>query len=556
MARNSLVIFLLVFFCCLNVQAQDFDYGYFQKLPVVQDGRIKPLGRAAQLMLQKISGDQAGMPQAEQFMADTLFDPIGAETQKIFRIREKNLLHVLGLNEADQPFNFQQLNQAFVSRADLILSLRQNNGKELSKDQQELLELYAEVTYFEQLKGSMTLLLPLKAEEGEAPQRFMDLYANLQDKKIVRMLIAEGQNNQSFRVIPIGKNAWQAPWEYFLSNKSSSKILDLWSDLAKAYITHDTDAWQELSKQLYEQTVQQSDDKTLSLRLETELLYNQIQPYKVSLCFYLIGLICLLLSRLKTSLPLIAVGAAAHGLGLVSRMIILERPPVSDLYESILFVGFILIAGGLVHAWRKKERVIILAATCLAIILHIVGFAISDENDTLKVLQAVLDTKFWLATHVLIITTGYAFCLMTSMFAHYCLYSYPISKKIFHRLHTLALVSLAFICTGTLLGGVWADQSWGRFWGWDPKENGALLIATWLVWLLHGRISRNITEFYFVFGLAALSLIVSLSWIGINLLGVGLHSYGFMQGSINILLILFGIEIAFFGYCLKRKKDA
>lgn len=559
MAKNKFFIFLLLFLFGLMPHAhaqEDFDYRYFQQIPVVQDGRVKPMGRAAQLTLQQISGDRVSMSQADQFIASVLFDPIGAETQKIFRIREKNLLHVLQLNDADQPFDFQQLNKAFVKKADLILSLRRNDAKDLSKDQQELLELYAQVTYFEQLKGAMTLLLPLKAEEDREPQRFIDLYSNLQNKKIVRILSAEGKNNQSFRVIPSGENLWQAPWEYFLANKSSSTLLDLWSDLAKAYIVHDNDAWHDLSKQLYRATVQQAQDPTLSFRLKTELLYNDIQPYKISLAFYLAGLICLFLFKLPKAVTVIGAGFVFHAFGLFSRMIILQRPPVSDLYESILFVGAIIMAGSIAYSWLKKDRVILLAGTCLAIILQVLGLAMSDENDTLKVLQAVLDTKFWLSTHVIIITTGYAFCLMTSMFAHYCLYNFPVSRKIFSRLHILALTSLVFICTGTLLGGIWADQSWGRFWGWDPKENGALLIAIWLIWLLHGRISRNVSEFYFVLGLAALSLVVSLSWIGINLLGVGLHSYGFMQGSINSLLIIFAVEIIFFVFCIKRKSHA
>jgi ABC-type transport system involved in cytochrome c biogenesis permease subunit len=559
MAKSKFILFLLAFFVLTgSVHAQDFDFHYFQQLPVVQDGRVKPIGHAAQLTLQKISGDKVSLAQADQWLAGILFDPIGAETQKIFRIHEKNLLHVLKLNDADQPFDFLQLNAAFIEQADLILSLRQTDPKDLSQDQQDLLDLYAQVSYFEQLKGSMTLLLPLKAEEGQTPQRFTDLYFNNENKKIVSILLPEGKNNQSFRVIPDTKtNAilWLTPWQSFLSNKSSSQILDLWSELAKAYITQDTAAWYDISKQLYKATLVQAKDPTLSFRLKTELAYLKFQPYKVSLALYLVGLICLLLFKRPLGMAILAAGLAAHGIGLLCRMIILQRPPVSDLYESILFVGAILMAGSLVYAWKKKDSVILIAGTCLAIILHVVGLAMSDESiDTLKVLQAVLDTKFWLSTHVIIITTGYAFCLMTAMFAHYCLYIFPISKKIFSRLHALALISLVFICTGTLLGGIWADQSWGRFWGWDPKENGALLIAVWLIWLVHGRISRQISDFYFVLGLAALSLIVSLSWIGINLLGVGLHSYGFMQGSINSLLILFGIEIAFFAFCIGKKR--
>ncbi|MGB1077004.1 MAG: cytochrome c biogenesis protein CcsA, partial [Bdellovibrionales bacterium] len=79
-------------------------------------------------------------------------------------------------------------------------------------------------------------------------------------------------------------------------------------------------------------------------------------------------------------------------------------------------------------------------------------------------------------------------------------------------------------------GGVWADQSWGRFWGWDPKENGALLIVLWLVWLIHGKMSGHVKHVYYLAGLSFLSVIVALSWFGVNLLSVGLHSYGFIEG--------------------------
>ena len=109
-------------------------------------------------------------------------------------------------------------------------------------------------------------------------------------------------------------------------------------------------------------------------------------------------------------------------------------------------------------------------------------------------------------------------------------------------LHFLALLSLLFSAVGTVLGGIWADQSWGRFWGWDPKENGALLIVLWLVWILHGRISGQMHEVLFTAGLAYLSVITALSWFGVNLLGVGLHSYGFTQGMMASLFGFIALE--------------
>jgi hypothetical protein len=80
-----------------------------------------------------------------------------------------------------------------------------------------------------------------------------------------------------------------------------------------------------------------------------------------------------------------------------------------------------------------------------------------------------------------------------------------------------------------VLGGVWADQSWGRFWGWDPKENGALLIVLWCAIILHARwgdyIGQRGLMVMAIFG----NVITSFSWFGVNMLGIGLHSYGFMQ---------------------------
>ncbi len=155
------------------------------------------------------------------------------------------------------------------------------------------------------------------------------------------------------------------------------------------------------------------------------------------------------------------------------------------------------------------------------------------------VLVAVLNTNFWLGTHVLCITMGYAFCLMTAMCAHVWLYSKARGQDggdMIVPLKILAILSLLFTAVGTILGGIWADQSWGRFWGWDPKENGALLIVLWLIWLLHGQIAGQLSRALFVAGLAALSMIVALAWFGVNLLATGLHSYGFISGVAGGLL--------------------
>ncbi len=155
-------------------------------------------------------------------------------------------------------------------------------------------------------------------------------------------------------------------------------------------------------------------------------------------------------------------------------------------------------------------------------------------RDSLGVVIAVLNNNFWLGTHVVAITSGYGSCLILSAVSHvylFCGVNYTISSKFKQRLQkyilAFALLSLFLTLLGTILGGIWADQSWGRFWGWDPKENGALLICLWLIALVHGRISKQLSPTMFAAFAAMTSVTVALAWFGVNLLSTGLHSYGF-----------------------------
>jgi cytochrome c biogenesis factor len=167
----------------------------------------------------------------------------------------------------------------------------------------------------------------------------------------------------------------------------------------------------------------------------------------------------------------------------------------------------------------------------------IIAHHLAGSGDTLEMLQAVLDTNIWLATHVVAITTGYAAMFLAGVLA--IIY---IIRGVFTRSLTkqtadsLARMTYGVVCfatlfsfVGTVLGGIWADQSWGRFWGWDPKENGAVLIVLWCAIILHARWGGFIRQrglmIMAIFG----NIVTSFSWFGVNMLGVGLHSYGFMQ---------------------------
>src|SRR5690606_4210840 len=136
------------------------------------------------------------------------------------------------------------------------------------------------------------------------------------------------------------------------------------------------------------------------------------------------------------------------------------------------------------------DKTTLVSAALLGGVLQITGLFFAGEDDNHKVLQAVLDTKFWLAVHVVVITSGYAACLLSSAAAHALLIGgvtghlkKPLTHPLRRHAQGLGIIALCLVTLGTVLGGIWADQSWGRFWGWDPKENGALLIILWITWL-------------------------------------------------------------------------
>jgi ABC-type transport system involved in cytochrome c biogenesis permease subunit len=196
---------------------------------------------------------------------------------------------------------------------------------------------------------------------------------------------------------------------------------------------------------------------------------------------------------------------------------------VGTLYESVLFVA--LVVGGMALLMRKSASKSLIALIAGGLLM--LAPAIEPQNETMGMLSAVLNTNFWLGVHVLTITIGYGLCLVTAALAHLALWRPGAWER---PMQLSALGSLLFVTTGTFLGGVWADQSWGRFWGWDPKENGALLIVLWLIWLLHGKLGGQVGPQAYAAGMATLSIIVAIAWFGVNLLGVGLHSYGFITG--------------------------
>jgi ABC-type transport system involved in cytochrome c biogenesis permease subunit len=226
---------------------------------------------------------------------------------------------------------------------------------------------------------------------------------------------------------------------------------------------------------------------------------------------------------------------------IVMRCIIRERPPVSTLYETVLFVTAVGTSVAIAMEWINRQRVALSAAVAMGIIgLFIAnGYEMLDKRDTMPSLVAVLDTNFWLSTHVTSITVGYSAGMLAALLATIYLIGRMIPRVRAHASFgkTLARMvygalsfSLVFSVVGTILGGIWANESWGRFWGWDPKENGAMLICLAEIAILHGRMGGYLRDFGVAMACGFNGTVIAFSWWGVNLLGVGLHSYGFTSG--------------------------
>ncbi len=246
-----------------------------------------------------------------------------------------------------------------------------------------------------------------------------------------------------------------------------------------------------------------------------------------------------------TAAPIALVIAA-----IVMRCMIRGRPPVSTLYETVLFVTATGALTALVTEAINKKRIALSAAVIMGLLGLFVanGYETLDKQDTMPSLVAVLDTNFWLATHVTAITIGYSAGMLAALLA--CAYlvrklafwakpNPDFARTMTRMVYGVLCFGLIFSTVGTILGGVWANESWGRFWGWDPKENGALLIVLSQIVILHARMGGYLREFGIHMATAFGGTVVAFSWFGVNLLGVGLHSYGFTSGISNALNIYY-----------------
>jgi ABC-type transport system involved in cytochrome c biogenesis permease subunit len=430
------------------------------------------------------------------------FAPYETEHQ-VFRIDNLELLALMGLERRD---GLRYAFYEFVPRMSDLMREAERVDKIQPKDQTEYESGVAK------LKNSVDLYMGLALHSARTLQLIPPLNAR-----------------QQWRALP------QA-----LRDGDKSPALEGFRQILRSYSEGDPRSFNR-SVADYRRLVDESlPEKTEKTRYEA--FFNHFEPF--TKCIYLYVAMFLLActswivwerSLGRAAFWLGVLIFAVHSWSLYTRMELQGRPPVTNLYSSAVFAGWVGVGLGLALEYFFPYSIASAAASLLGFGTALLALHLAGSGDTMEMMQAVLDTNLWLATHVVAVTIGYGATLLAGVlgvaFVLRGVLTPTLRGELMKGLSTMIYGILCFATlfsfTGTVLGGIWADQSWGRFWGWDPKENGALIIVVWNALILHARWAGMVKQR----GMAVLSvvgiMVTMWSWIGTNQLGVGLHAYGF-----------------------------
>ncbi|GDY14739.1 hypothetical protein LBMAG53_36170 [Planctomycetota bacterium] len=267
----------------------------------------------------------------------------------------------------------------------------------------------------------------------------------------------------------------------------------------------------------------------------------------------------------RLSLPLLlgavltVVGCLLTATGLGCRVAITGLGAVTNLYETLIWVALLVAVLGLGLALATRQGLYAVAGGVGAGLCAMIGEAIPPElGSQIGQLQPVLRSQFWLWTHVKVVVGAYApftlaWVLGNILLARAAFAGRAVTAGEQLLLYRCLQIGVLLMAAGTILGAIWADQAWGRYWGWDPKEVYALVVVLTYLIPLHlryvGLVGPTGLALWSVFGF----LSVVMSWYGVNfVLGVGLHAYAFGSGGAEYAFVLCGAQAAFAAVCWWR----
>jgi ABC-type transport system involved in cytochrome c biogenesis permease subunit len=569
----------------------------FGKLPVLMNGRFQPFDSVARNSLlqirtkQSVMGEENGKTQtltAMEWLLEMMMKPESANDLKIFRIDNNEVLALLKLPDNQKYFSLNQLRpqmDELEKQADRIQKIESANRTVFES---QLMKLYETLNLYQRL--GISLKPPASddfAAELEAFQKSIGPgMAAVQAREAGQKFDPEAFNTllgfmggydtvARFAlplVIPpvdinVPRNAWQNIGTNLMQTARTGEMnpaTKFYAEMVTAYRADQPDNFNRVVGEYrawlaghFAPQVQKADQ---------EFFFSTMQPFYKATVIYVLALLLALFSWFggggatatdkaptfnvsdslrRSAFYLIALAWVIHTTGLVFRMYLEGRPPVTNLYSSAIFIGWAAVILGMVLEKIYRDGIGCVVASFAGFVTLIIAHNLAlTTSDTMEMMRAVLDNNFWLATHVVIVTLGYASTFVAGLLAIIYILrgvfttslSEPTAKSLARMVYGIVCFATLFSFVGTVLGGIWADQSWGRFWGWDPKENGALLIVLWNATILHARWGGLVRERGLmnlaVFG----NIVTSFSWFGVNLLGIGLHSYGFTDTGAGYLM--------------------
>ena len=587
-----------------QVAEGEFDWEAAGRIPVVAEGRQKPLDTVARNALKVISlrqsakfRDEAG-EETKRSATQWFFDMAchaeqAAQDYPIVRIDSLDMLELLELKPRKRfryAFaDFASQRSELRAEAAAAEQIRREDASKLTRYHHKVLETWGRVHTYEKIRDSYTVVPFPPALTAEQQAEDPSGAAEREKARMDRALAIPELNGLLMRdrpplTVPVtgreGEVRW-LPYAVAMNEANVAKMfqgtfedpaLKRWTAILDAYRQNDAATFNEQVANYLRLMEREQPDNVNLAAIASEHFYNDFSPFLLAMVLYLVVFVANAAGWLGWLRPmrtfafwLLLLTFGLHTVALLMRIYISGRPPVTDLHSSAIFIGW----GAVLFCLVLEAIFRFSLGNAVAGLIGFATLLISDrlalEGDTFTVMQAVLDTQFWLSTHVVCITLGYSATFAAGVFgiayivARYVIPSDEAFAELGNNLTRIIYGSLCFALlfsfVGTVLGGLWADDSWGRFWGWDPKENGALIIVLWNALILHARWGKLIQGR----GLACLAVLGNIatawSWFGVNELAVGLHTYGFTEGALQRLGIFCGMMllIAGFGWFLADK---
>lgn len=525
--------FLILFFLSLTCFAEDnFN---IKTLPVQNGGRLKPFDTyAREALLLTYGRSKYQGEEATKIVATWMLVPEAWDNKEFIRVDNLALKKALVLPEEKKFYSPEEL----VKNSRLSPLLSELAGKRQAKEKlnpfdQAAQRLETQLMLFHELKLGGIRLMPSADKEAT-------MWTSLNE-------LTDSQKEDFFKLLR----------EYagtFTSKDASTENLDL--------------AVQNFTAQA--QAVNPEAYPTLT-KMKTEVQYNQLAPFMWAWILYAVSAVLIFLSILFrasffkwAAWASSAVAFVMHTYGFALRVYITERPPVSNMYETVVWVAWGAMIFTSIFSFIKKKNYILLAGTLVATVAMVVADrAPLILDSSLQPLEPVLRSNLWLIIHVMTITLSYAAFFLALGIANVALFyiirgekvESPQIRDFVDTCYKSLQVGVVLLAAGTILGGVWADYSWGRFWGWDPKETWALIALLGYLALLHGRLAGLVKNFGMLAGSIIAFNLVIMAWYGVNfVLGAGLHSYGFGAGGIEYVAAYVGVQLLYVVYAGLRLK--